>query len=53
VAGTPDAPALDEGASDALRAARRAARTGREPFFDRGPGYGMLAGQPTADIDQV
>ncbi|HKQ01664.1 MAG TPA: hydantoinase B/oxoprolinase family protein, partial [Actinomycetes bacterium] len=43
----------DEAASDALRAARPAARTGQEPFFDRGPGYAMLAGQPTADIDQV
>jgi N-methylhydantoinase B len=53
VGGTADEPELDEAASVALRAARRAARTGREPFFDRGPGYGMLAGQPTADIDQV
>jgi N-methylhydantoinase B len=53
VGGSSDEPELDETASDALRAARRAARTGQEPFFDRGPGYGMLAGQPTADIDQV
>jgi len=53
VAGNADEPELDEAASDALRAARRAARTGREPFFDRGPGYAMLAGQPSADIDQV
>ena len=53
VGGTTDEPELDEAASDALRAARRAARTGQEPFFDRGPGYAMLAGQPTADIDQV
>ena len=45
-------PAVDEDASDALRAARRAARSGAEPFFDRGPGYAMLAGQPSADIDQ-
>jgi N-methylhydantoinase B len=52
VAGTPDDPQLDQAASDALRAARRAARTGREPFFDRGPGYAMLAGQPSPDIDQ-
>jgi N-methylhydantoinase B len=51
--GTPDAPELDEPASDALRAARRAARTGSEPFFDRGPGYAMLAGRPFADIDQA
>jgi N-methylhydantoinase B len=52
VAGTPDDPRVDEPASDALRAGRRAARTGDEPFFDRGPGYAMLAGQPSADIDQ-
>jgi len=44
--------AVDEPASDALRAARRAARSGGEPFFDRGPGYAMLAGQPSAAIDQ-
>ena len=52
VTGSPDDPQVDEAASDALRTARRAARTGREPFFDRGPGYAMLAGQPSADIDQ-
>jgi N-methylhydantoinase B len=50
--GTPDEPAVDRPASEALRAARRAARTGDEPFFDRGPGYAMLAGKPSADIDQ-
>jgi N-methylhydantoinase B len=53
VTGPPDEPVLDRAASDALRAARRAARSGREPFFDRGPGYAMLAGQPSADIDQA
>jgi N-methylhydantoinase B len=52
VTGPVDDPRLDEAASDALRAARRAARGGAEPFFDRGPGYAMLAGQPSADIDQ-
>jgi N-methylhydantoinase B len=52
VTGPPDDPQVDQAASDALRAARRAARTGGEPFFDRGPGYAMLAGQPWADIDQ-
>jgi N-methylhydantoinase B len=52
VTGPPEEPALDRAASDALRAARRAARTRGEPFFDRGPGYAMLAGQPSADIDQ-
>jgi N-methylhydantoinase B len=53
VTGPPEEPLLDRAASDALRAARRAARTGGEPFFDRGPGYAMLAGQPSADIDQL
>jgi N-methylhydantoinase B len=52
VTGPPEEPVLDRVASDALRAARRAARTGGEPFFDRGPGYAMLAGQSSADIDQ-
>jgi N-methylhydantoinase B len=52
VTGPPDDPRVDESASDALRAGRRAARTGDEPFFDRGPGYAMLAGRPSADIDQ-
>jgi N-methylhydantoinase B len=52
VTGPPDDPRVDEAASGALRARRRAARTGREPFFDRGPGYAMLAGRPSADTDQ-
>ena len=34
----------DEAATEALRAERRAARTGDEPFFDRGPGYARLSG---------
>ena len=34
----------DEAATEALRAERRAARTGDEPFFDRGPGYATLSG---------
>jgi N-methylhydantoinase B len=52
VTGPPHDPRVDEPASEALRAERRAARTGDEPFFDRGPGYAMLAGRPSADIDQ-
>jgi N-methylhydantoinase B len=52
VAGTEDAPMLDEAASDALRARRRADRPEGEPFFDRGPGYAVLAGGATAaDVD--
>jgi N-methylhydantoinase B len=34
----------DEAATAALRGAMRAARTGDEPFFDRGPGYALLSG---------
>jgi len=54
VNGSADEPAVDVAASDALRAAARAARTGAEPFFDRGPGYPALAaGRPFADVDHV
>ncbi len=42
---------VDEAASDALRAARRAELTGPRPFFDRGPGYAVLAGRAHADVD--
>ncbi len=41
--GTKDEPVIDEAASDALRDGLRSARTGSEPFFDRGPGYARLA----------
>src|SRR6478609_2871505 len=34
----------DEDATDRLRAQLRGARTGEEPFFDRGPGYATLSG---------
>ena len=34
----------DLAATEALRAEMRAARTGDEPFFDRGPGYATLSG---------
>jgi N-methylhydantoinase B len=34
----------DEAMTSALRAELRAARTGDEPFFDRGPGYATLSG---------
>ena len=44
--------AVDEAASDVERARRQAARTGEEPFFDRGPGYATLAGGRTsAEVD--
>ncbi|MGN6333975.1 MAG: hydantoinase B/oxoprolinase family protein [Motilibacteraceae bacterium] len=54
VTGSPDDPVVDVAASDALRAERRAARTGEEPFFDRGPGYARLSGGRThADVDRL
>jgi N-methylhydantoinase B len=34
----------DEAATEQLRVEMRAARTGDEPFFDRGPGYATLSG---------
>jgi N-methylhydantoinase B len=34
----------DGAATDELRTSLRAARTGDEPFFDRGPGYARLSG---------
>jgi N-methylhydantoinase B len=52
VAGPREDPVVDEAASERLRASLRAARTGREPFFDRGPGYQTLAGRPHADVDR-
>jgi N-methylhydantoinase B len=46
--GDKDAPVVDTAASDALREELRAARTGEEAFFDRGPGYARLAQGATA-----
>jgi N-methylhydantoinase B len=48
VTGEVDDAVIDEPASDVLRATLRSARTGDEPFFDRGPGYSRLAGGATA-----
>src|SRR5690242_16732762 len=42
-----DSASADLAATEALRAERRAARTGEEPFFDRGPGYAQLSGGAT------
>jgi N-methylhydantoinase B len=53
VGGPREDPVVDEAASERLRASLRAARSGREPFFDRGPGYQVLAGRPHADVDHV
>ncbi len=48
VTGEADDPGLDEAATTALRNEMRNARTGGEPFFDRGPGYALLSGGATA-----
>ena len=45
-------PAVDTEAT-ARRRAELTAERGPAPFFDRGPGYATLAGQPAADVDQV
>ncbi|MBX6750405.1 MAG: hydantoinase B/oxoprolinase family protein [Micromonosporaceae bacterium] len=46
--------AVDEEASDAERARRRAARPAVRPFFDRGPGFATLSGgAPHAEVDLV
>jgi N-methylhydantoinase B len=37
----------DDAATQQLREEMRAARTGDEPFFDRGPGYATLSGGAT------
>jgi N-methylhydantoinase B len=43
---------VDEEATEARRTELRAARTGDEPFFDRGPGYARLSGGAShADVD--
>ena len=46
--------AVDEEASDAERARRRAVRPPVRPFFDRGPGFATLSGgTPHAKVDLV
>jgi N-methylhydantoinase B len=52
VRGPADSPELDEAASDRLRQQRRDSGDGKEPFFDRGPGYATLAeGATAAQVD--
>jgi N-methylhydantoinase B len=43
--------AADLDATERLRATLRAGRQERQPFFDRGPGYAMLAGMAAAEVD--
>jgi N-methylhydantoinase B len=53
IAGPDDDPTADLASTHVLRAELRAARTGDEPFFDRGPGYARLSGGATsADCDR-
>ncbi|HEX6338784.1 MAG TPA: hydantoinase B/oxoprolinase family protein [Jiangellaceae bacterium] len=54
VTGDADDPVLDGPATAALRDELRSARTGGEPFFDRGPGYARLSGGArAADVDYL
>jgi len=48
LAGPDDDPVVDEQATRTLRDSQRAARPAAAPFFDRGPGYGVLSGGMTA-----
>ncbi|MGH3443504.1 MAG: hydantoinase B/oxoprolinase family protein [Nitriliruptorales bacterium] len=50
LAGEGDALRADEAETAARRDELRAVR-GDPPFFDRGPGYAKLAGQPHAEVD--
>jgi N-methylhydantoinase B len=50
--GPADDPVADDEATQVLRDSQRAARPAARPFFDRGPGYGVLSGGLTAaDVD--
>jgi N-methylhydantoinase B len=54
VDGPADDPRLDLEATLAIRASKRATRSGDEPFFDRGPGYTRLSGGATAaECDRI
>ncbi|MDP9444402.1 MAG: hydantoinase B/oxoprolinase family protein, partial [Actinomycetota bacterium] len=44
---------VDEAASDALRADLRRQHGDDPPFFDRGPGYARLSGQPFPPVDRL
>jgi N-methylhydantoinase B len=50
--GPVDDPVVDGEATGRLRGDLRAGRPGARPFFDRGPGYGVLSGgQAAAEVD--
>jgi N-methylhydantoinase B len=50
--GTGDALVVDGEATGRLRDVLRAGRPDARPFFDRGPGYGVLSGgRAAAEVD--
>jgi N-methylhydantoinase B len=51
VNGSADNLEVDVRSSEILRAELRGARTGHEPFFDRGPGYARLSGGAAPEVD--
>ena len=52
LAGSADDPVVDGEATGRLRADLRAGRPDARPFFDRGPGYGVLSGgRAAAEVD--
>jgi N-methylhydantoinase B len=52
IEGPDDDPTVARPATDRRRADLREARTGTQPFFDRGPGYARLSGgRPAAEVD--
>ncbi len=54
ITGPDDDPVPDSSATRELRARLRAARPDARPFFDRGPGYAVLAGGATsAEVDWI
>ncbi len=54
ITGTEDDPVPDAAATRDLRSRLRAARPTARPFFDRGPGYAVLAdGASSAEVDWI
>jgi N-methylhydantoinase B len=51
ITGPEDQPAADSTETAALRQRLKTSRAAERPFFDRGPGYLRLAGQPDAPVD--
>jgi N-methylhydantoinase B len=54
IIGPPDSPEVNTAATRLRRQRLQGQRAARRPFFDRGPGYAVLAGGRTeADVDWV